>query len=42
MPSVKPICPNCWAEFELHETLWISTHPSLRGDILAGELAEQP
>ena len=36
MPPVKPICPNCWAEFEPHETLWIATHPGLRGDIRLG------
>lgn len=36
MPRVKPTCPNCWHQFEPHETLWVATHVSLRGDIRLG------
>ncbi len=35
-PRVKPTCPHCWHQFEPHETLWISTHASLLGDVRLG------
>src|SRR5262245_48863100 len=28
----RTTCPHCWHKFEPHEVLWISAHPSLRGD----------
>tara|TARA_R110002111_G_scaffold1162_5_gene8252 strand:- start:16182 stop:17543 length:1362 start_codon:yes stop_codon:yes gene_type:complete len=29
-------CPHCWQEFAAHETNWISVHPDLSGDPIAG------
>ena len=34
-------CPHCWKTFPPEDVLWISSHPSLRGDPLLGEDAQQ-
>jgi hypothetical protein len=33
----KVICPHCWAEFSPDDAVWISTHPSLYGDMKLGD-----
>jgi hypothetical protein len=33
----KVICPNCWHTFPPEESLYISKHPDLMGDPIAGE-----
>jgi hypothetical protein len=33
-------CLHCWTSFKVEEVLWISEHPSLRGDTLLGEDAQ--
>jgi len=33
----KVICPNCWHSFSPEESLYISKHPDLVGDPIAGE-----
>jgi len=34
-------CPNCWATVTPYETLWVSTHPDLRGDQFLGDDAQK-
>ncbi len=37
----KTTCPNCWHQFEPHDVLWVSAHPSLRGDVRLGSDAHR-
>jgi len=37
----KVTCPHCWAVFETHSVLWLSTHPSLIGDPRLGRDAQR-
>ncbi len=37
----KTTCPHCWHTFEPHSTLWIATHPNLRGDPRLGTDAQR-
>lgn len=34
-------CPHCWKRFAPEDSLWISNHPDLLGDIVLGELEQQ-
>ena len=37
MPLLEKVtCPHCWAVSETHSILWISSHPSLIGDLRLG------
>jgi hypothetical protein len=33
------LCPHCHQKFKFEDTLWVATHPDLKGDLLAGPSA---